>query len=77
MQHNSSLYKQTGQNQAKLFKMFTYISKIVPWDPQANESNFEKIDLSMGISHANGNTKTSEESLVAKELVLVILKLWH
>ena len=78
MQHNLSLHKQmTGHNQAKLFQMFIYISKIVPWDPHANESNFEKIDL-WHISHANGNTKiSSKEILVAKELVLVILGLWH
>ena len=42
MQYNTTLYKQTtGQNQAKLFKMFIYISMIVPWDSQVNESNFE------------------------------------
>ena len=34
--------------------MFIYISKIIPLDPQANESNFEKIDL-WQISHADGN----------------------
>ena len=50
-----------------------YISKIVPLDPQANESNFEKIYLLL-ISPAKGNTKISiVETLVAKELVLVIL----
>ena len=75
MQHNSSLYKQTtGQNQAKLFEMFIYISKIVPRDSQANESNFEKIDL-WRISHANRTTKTSSvETSMAKELTLVILR---
>ena len=64
MQYNSSLYKQmTGQNRAKLFE----------GNSQANESNFEKIDL-WRISHANGNTKISSvETLVAKEPVLVIL----
>ena len=36
--------------------MFIYISKIVPRDPQENESNFEKIDL-WWISHVNGNIK--------------------
>ena len=78
MQHKLSLHKQTtGQNWAKLFKMFIYTSKIVPWDSQANESNFEKIDL-WRISHANGNTKISSvETLVAKEPVLVILRFWH
>ena len=76
MQHNSSLHKQmTGQNPAKLFKMFIYLSKIVPRDAQANESNFEKFDL-WWILHENRNTKISSvETLVAKELVLVILGL--
>ena len=76
MQHNS--YKQTtGQNRTKPFEMFIYTWKIVPWDSQANESNFEKIDL-WRISHANGNTKISSvETLVAKEPVLVILGFWH
>ena len=78
MQYNLLLPRQTtGQNHAKLLEMFICISIIVPWDPQANKSDFEKIDL-WGISHANGNTKTSsEETSVAKELMLVILKLWH
>ena len=59
MQHNSPLPKQMAcRNRAKLFEMFMYISKIVPWDPQANESNFEKIHL-WRISHANGSTKIS------------------
>ena len=76
MQPNSSLYKQTtGQNRAKLFKMFIYISKIVPRDSQANESNFEQINL-WQISHANWTTKTSfVETSIAKELALVILRL--
>ena len=76
MQHNSSLYKQmTGQNQTKLFKMFIYISKIVPRDSQANELNFEKIGL-WQISHANRTAKTpSVEISIAKELALVILRL--
>ena len=66
----------TGQNEAKLFKMFIYISKIAPY-PQANKSNFEKIYL-WRISHANGNTKiSSAETSVAKELALVILWLLH
>ena len=57
--------------------MFINISKIVPWDPQTNELDFEKIDL-WRISHANGNTKiSSKETSAAKELVLVISKLWH
>ena len=57
--------------------MFIYISKIVPWNLQANESNFEQIDL-WWISDANGNTKISSvETLVAKEPVLVILGFWH
>ena len=75
MQHNSPLPKQiTGQNQVELFKMFIYISKIVPRDPQANKSNFEKINR-WQISHANGNTEiSSAETLVAKELALVILQ---
>ena len=65
----------TSQNHTKPFEMFIYISKVVPRDPQANESNFEKINL-WGISHANWNTKTyCEETPAAKELVLVILKL--
>ena len=55
--------------------MFIYISKIVPRDSQANESNFEKIDL-WWISHANRTAKTpSAETSIAKELVLVILRL--
>ena len=74
MQYNSSLYKQTtGQNRAKLLEMFICISYIGPSNSQANELNFEKIDL-WRISHANGNTKISSvETLVAKEPVLVIL----
>ena len=68
MQYNLPYPKQTGQNRAKLLKMFIYISKVVPWDPQPNESHFEKIDL-WGISHADRNIKTSfEETQVAKEL---------
>ena len=40
MQHNLPLLKlTTGQNQAKVFKTFICISKIIPWDPQANGSN--------------------------------------
>ena len=76
MPYNSSLYKQTtGQNRAKLFEMFIYISKIFPLDSQANESNFEKIDL-WQISHANRTTKTpSVETSIAKELALVIIRL--
>ena len=58
MQHNWSLHKQTtGQNRTKLFEMFIYISKIVPRDSQANESNFEKINL-WWISHGNRASKT-------------------
>ena len=73
MQHNSLLPKQMAfQNRMKLFKMFMYILKFVS---QANESDFEKIDL-LQISHVNGNTKISSvETLVAKELALVILRL--
>ena len=73
---NSPLPKQTtGQNRAKLLKMFIYITKIVPLDPQGSESNVEKIDL-WRISHANWNTKISSvETLVAKELVLLLLQL--
>ena len=76
MQHNSSLYKQiTGQNRTKLFEMVIYISKIVPRDSQANESNVEKINL-WQISHANKTAKTpSVETSIAKELALVILRL--
>ena len=76
MQHNSSLYKQTtGQNRIKLFKMFIYISEIVPRDSQANESNFEQIDL-WRISHTNRTAKTlSVETSIAKELVLEIPRL--
>ena len=55
--------------------MFIYISEIVPQDSQANESNFEQIDL-WGISHANRTTKTlSVETSIAKELVLEIQRL--
>ena len=65
----------TGQSQAIVFKMLIYISKIVPWDAQVNESNFEEINL-WRISHTNGNTKISfVDTSVAKELVLVILEL--
>ena len=76
MQYNLSLYKQTtGQNRAKLFEMFIYISKIVPRDSQANELNFEKIDL-WRISHANRTAKTPfVETSIAKELALVIIRL--
>ena len=74
MQHNLSLYKQTT-GQKKLFENFIYISKIVPRDLHANESNFEKIDL-WRILHANRSAKTpSTETSVAKELVSVILRL--
>ena len=52
--------------------LFIYISKTVPRDEQANESNFGNIKL-WRISHANENTKIySKETLVAKELALVI-----
>ena len=55
--------------------MFIYMSKIVPRDSQANESNFEKIDL-WRISYANRTAKTlSVETSIAKELALVILRL--
>ena len=75
MKHNSSLYKQTtGQNQTKLFEMFIYISEIVPRDSQANESNFEQIDL-WRISHANRTETLSVETSIAKELVLEIPRL--
>jgi len=44
MQYNSLLPRQTvGQNQAKLFDLFNYISKIVPWSAWVAESNFQKI----------------------------------
>ena len=77
MEHNSSVYKQTtGQNQTKLFKMFIFILKIIPWDSQANESNFEQIDLRQ-ILHTNKTIKTFVETLIAKALVLVILRPWH
>ena len=78
MQHNLSLYKQmTGQNRTKLFDMFIYISKIVPQDSQANERNFEKINL-WRISQANRTAKTlsvSVETSIAKERALLILRL--
>ena len=65
----------TGQNQTKPFEMLIYISKIILRDSQANESNFEKIDL-WRISHANKIAKTpSVETSIAKELTLVILRL--
>ena len=78
MQYNSPIPKQmTGQSRVKLLKMFIYISKIVPWDPQGNELNVVKIDL-WWISHANWSIKISSvETSVAKELVLVILWLWQ
>ena len=50
--------------------MFIHISKIVPGDLQANELNFEKMNL-WQISNAKGNT--SAETSVAKELALLIL----
>ena len=76
MKCNSPLPKQTtGQNQAKLLKMFIYITKIVPLDPQGSQSNVEKIDL-WRISHANWNAKISSlGTLVAKEPVLLLLRL--
>ena len=73
MQHNLPLHKQTTVRIKRNFSkcLFIYISKIVPQDPQANESNFEKIDL-WWISHANRNTKISSvETSVVKELALV------
>ena len=72
MQYNSPLPKQmTGLNLGKFLEMFIYISKIVPQDPQGNESKLEKIDQ-WQISHANRNTKNSSvETLVVKELVIV------
>ena len=75
MKHNLQLPKQTiGQNQAKLFEMFIYASKIVPGDAQMNELNFEKINVCW-TSHENGNTKiSSEETSIARELALVILQ---
>ena len=49
-----------------------YISKIVPWDPQSQWIKPSEIDLRW-ILHVNRNTKTSSaETLVAKELALVI-----
>ena len=55
--------------------MFIYISEIVPRDSQANESNFEQINL-WQISHANRTAKTlSVETSIAKELVLEIPRL--
>ena len=51
------------------------ISKIIPRDLQANESNFEKIDL-WRISQANSIAKTpSVETSIAKARALVILRL--
>ena len=73
MQNNSRLPKQTtGQNQAKLLLMFICISKM------SHEINKQKNQAlktqSVGISHANWSIKTSsEETQVAKELVLEIL----
>ena len=32
-----------GQIWAKHFELFNNISKIVPWNAQANDSNFEKV----------------------------------
>ena len=57
--------------------MFIYniISKIVPRDSKAIESNFDKIDL-WQISQANRTAKTpSVETSITKELALVILRL--
>ena len=62
---------------SKTFEMLMYISKIFSWDPQANESKFEKIDL-WQIWHANRNINISSvETLVAKKHAVVILWLWH
>ena len=64
----------TGQNRTKPFEI-NNISKIVPRDSQANESNFEKINLWRN-SQANRTAKTpSVETSIAKELALVILRL--
>ena len=55
--------------------MFIYISKIVPRDSQANDLNFEKINLQQ-ISQANTTAKTpSVETSIAKKLALVSLRL--
>ena len=59
------------KNQAKLSKMFIYTSKIVPCNPQTNESNFKQIDL-WQISHANGNTKISSVETFSNPTVLTL-----
>ena len=75
MQHNTSLKETTGQNLTKPCELFIYISKIIRRDSQANESNFEKIDL-WRVSQANSTARTpSVETSIAKECVLVILRL--
>ena len=46
MQHNSPLSKQmAGQNRAKLLEIIIYMSTFFPWNAQANESKFDKIEL--------------------------------
>ena len=39
----------TSQNWAKHFEIFIYVSKIVPWDSQANKLNLAK--MTYGGSH--------------------------
>ena len=57
--------------------MVTNISKIVPWNAQANDTNFEKIVL-WQLSQVNWSSKAfSEETSIAKELVLLILQFYH
>ena len=53
--------------------MANNISKIVPWNSQANDSNFEKVVL-WRLSQVSWSSKAfSEETAIAKELVLLIL----
>ena len=70
MQHNSPLIKQTiGQN-----KICTYHRLSHEIHKQMNQT-FRKMNL-WQVSHANGNTKISSiETLLGKELMLVILQL--
>ena len=64
----------TCQNWVKLLEIYIHISKAIPWDVQANKSNFVKIEL-WQISHANGNTHVNpaKDKIIA---VPYIAKLW-
>ena len=75
MQYNLPLPRQTtGQNYAKLLLCF-FIYPRLSHEIHLQMNQTLQRSVFWGISHANGNTKTlSEETSVAKDLVLVILK---